>query len=253
LCALCRPTIWVFGLLVGCWWGWGALRQRRDLRECWRDVWPVALAAAATVAPWMIRNAIVLGRPILTTTHGGYTLFLGNNDVFYREVVAQPWGTVWEGESLGRWQRSLEEQMAAETPPVITETERDRWMHDQAVASIRRDPAMFWRSCWFRFRRFWDVMPRGDVLRSLPIAVRWGIAAFYGILMAGMVLGILRMSRLEWARWAPLLCLLISFTLVHLFYWSDMRMRAPLIPAIALLAARGLCRRPSKQSPPNVS
>ena len=37
----------------------------------------------------------------------------------------------------------------------------------------------------------------------------------------------------------PLL-LILNFTLVHLFYWSNMRMRAPLVPLIALVAARGI-------------
>ena len=37
----------------------------------------------------------------------------------------------------------------------------------------------------------------------------------------------------------PLL-LILNFTLVHLVYWSNMRMRAPLVPLIALIAARGL-------------
>ena len=38
------------------------------------------------------------------------------------------------------------------------------------------------------------------------------------------------------------LALLISFTIVHSLYWADMRMRTPLAPAIALLAARALSR-----------
>jgi hypothetical protein len=36
------------------------------------------------------------------------------------------------------------------------------------------------------------------------------------------------------------LCVILNFTLVHLVYWSNMRMRAPLVPLIALLAALGL-------------
>jgi hypothetical protein len=31
----------------------------------------------------------------------------------------------------------------------------------------------------------------------------------------------------------------LTFTAVHAVYWSDMRMRAPLMPFVALLAARG--------------
>ncbi|MEQ9066744.1 MAG: hypothetical protein RLO18_08475, partial [Gimesia chilikensis] len=45
-----------------------------------------------------------------------------------------------------------------------------------------------------------------------------------------------------WKRernWSPLIWLLVSFTIVHLFYWTNMRMRAPLVPAIALLSVFG--------------
>ena len=33
-----------------------------------------------------------------------------------------------------------------------------------------------------------------------------------------------------------MLVLIVSFTAVHALYWADMRMRTPLVPAIALLA-----------------
>lgn len=34
----------------------------------------MAAAVALVLAPWVIRNAIVMGKPIASTTHGGYTL-----------------------------------------------------------------------------------------------------------------------------------------------------------------------------------
>jgi hypothetical protein len=37
-----------------------------------------------------------------------------------------------------------------------------------------------------------------------------------------------------------MMLLIAAFTLVHLVFWTDMRMRAPIVPAIALLASRGL-------------
>ncbi|MFX9077435.1 hypothetical protein ABTN32_20465, partial [Acinetobacter baumannii] len=54
-----------------------------------------AIGTILTVSPWLVRNWLVFGVPILTTTHGGYTLLLGNNSVFTQDVVQQPWGTVW--------------------------------------------------------------------------------------------------------------------------------------------------------------
>ena len=36
----------------------------------------LVLGLSLVVVPWGIRNLIVFGRPIITTTHGGYTLLL---------------------------------------------------------------------------------------------------------------------------------------------------------------------------------
>jgi hypothetical protein len=37
--------------------------------------------------------------------------------------------------------------------------------------------------------------------------------------------------------WGVLLC--VAFTAVHTFYWTNMRMRAPLMPFVAVVAAAG--------------
>ncbi|HTN02349.1 MAG TPA: hypothetical protein VL132_10745, partial [Planctomycetaceae bacterium] len=41
-------------------------------------------------------------------------------------------------------------------------------------------------------------------------------------------------------RWLPLLLVLVTIQSVHLFYWTDARMRAPLVPVLVLLAVLGL-------------
>ena len=56
------------------------------------------LAAVCGLAPWAIRNQIVVGRPIVSTTHGGYTLLLGNNPSFYDHLRTAPRGTVWSAD-----------------------------------------------------------------------------------------------------------------------------------------------------------
>ena len=240
LCALCRPTVWAFGMLAAVWWIYRAVRVRRRLRTCWADAWPVVLAVTVTVAPWPLRNAVVLGKPLATTTHGGYTLLLGNNPVFYREVVAKPFGTVWEGASLARWQQSLNDQMAREMPPVIAEISRDRWMRDRAIETIRREPAMFLRACVLRLVWFWNIVPQGPARGSLPRIVIWSVGAFYGVLLILALVGALKIRGVERRVWGYPFLLLLSLTLLHTVYWSNARMRAPIVPVIALLAARGL-------------
>lgn len=242
LCCLCRPTFWAWGVFLV---GWAVPTITRDLRRrfgtrWWNQPTLLTIGIALVCAPWAIRNAIVMGRPILTTTHGGYTLLLAHNPVYYRDVVEQPWGTVWSGDSLRAWQQSLDYDMAHESPPVMGEVSRDRWMYQQARRVINGEFVMAIRSGLTLVGRLWNVVPLGDQAAVLPSIARWGIGLFYTATFLIMLLGLIRLRRDEWRRWWSAVALLLSFTAVHFFYWADMRMRAPFVPAIALLAARGM-------------
>lgn len=255
LAVLCRPTFWVFGGLVVITWivdRWRSRRMTESTSVRAQIPWATVVAVAVIVFPWAIRNAIALGKPVLMTTHGGYTLLLGNNPVFAREVVQQPSGTVWGGESLQRWQQSLEEAMRAEGIAIDDELARDQYLKDRAVRFIRSEPMTFLQACWLRFRRFWGMSPPESATHSIGQlwiritgnaesvaivqgSVRWSVRVFYGVLFAAALWGGVRVAGRS--NWRPVFGLVISLMLVHLVYWSNARMRAPTMPAIALLAA----------------
>ena len=89
LAALCRPSILagtVLTILAGIVVKPGDLRQRLVRSGC------LALTVGLVLLPWMIRNLLVFGEPVWTTTHGGYTLALANNPVYYRDVLNGPPG-----------------------------------------------------------------------------------------------------------------------------------------------------------------
>jgi len=57
-------------------------------------------------------------------------------------------------------------------------------------------------------------------------------------LYVAMFVGCFRLRRcLFTSSWLPVLALFVTLSAVHAIYWSNIRMRAPAIPAIALLAA----------------
>src|SRR5205814_9425431 len=66
----------------------------------WRlaNVAGLVVAAAAVMSPWAIRNYRVFGKPVVTTTHGGYTLLLGNNSSFYEWLERDETGLPWDAE-----------------------------------------------------------------------------------------------------------------------------------------------------------
>lgn len=290
LCALTRPTIWAFLPLAAACWLWRCLRAKRSklpsvrgagwrLGPCLRRGlvlpcgpagaagWPAVLGAVVVIAPWAVRNSFLFGRPIVTTTHGGYTLLLGNNPVFYHEVVARPWGTVWDdaaadwGHRAQRgptaWLNGVEAELRTELgPQADDEPCRDRWMYRRARDNIATEPGLFLRSCRLRFLRFWNVVPLSPARGAMPTFVLWSVGLFYAVVTATFLLGLGRLCVSGTRRagegsggrrasdlipWFWPVLLIASFCLVHLFFWSNARMRAPIVPAIAVVAAAG-CR-----------
>ena len=261
LCCLCRPTFWAVGLLAVAHWAFRAIRGAR-FDGGWRAVtWRRAIGVGAGVvliiAPWGIRNARVFGRPIVTTTHGGYTLLLAHNPEYTRAVREDPWGTVWEGEPMEKWSASLEAAMARETPPIdiahlspAVELARDEWMNRQAREYIRRDPLAAIESGLSLLVRFWNVVPLQTEGRSLSLALRLAIGMFYTLVLLSAIFGLIRGIQQDAALWWPLCTLIAGFMVVHAVYWADMRMRSPLVPAITLLAVAGALK--IKSSPAGV-
>lgn len=249
LCGLCRPTFYAWEVLLVV--GWACAVELRFWRRAEGEVvtdsrpWRTAFATLAVpfgfvllVSPWVLRNLSEFGKPILATTHGGYTLLLPHNQVYYNDVVKKPWGTVWQGKSLLKWQASVEKEMNAHKPRVRrNEVERDQWMHDRAMAEMASDPVMALRSGLTLVGRLWNVMPLESEGRPRRM-LRYATGVCYTIWFAAMIVGICKLRRREWPSWWPGLAMLISFTAVHFFYWADLRMRAPLVPVMALLAAR---------------
>jgi hypothetical protein len=220
------------------------------------------------VLPWGIRNAVAIGEFRLTTTHGGYTLLLGNNPVFYREVVEAPLGTTWKAESLANWQASLEEEMKNTDPEVKTEPQRDRWMARKARQHIAENPGLFLRASGLRFLRFWSVFPPESALdavetfwekvcRKLRLpweqasetigrVAGWSVAVFYAGIIGSFLIGLVRLDRAQWSLWWPLVLMILCFSAAHLIYWSNTRMRAPVMPAVVLLAVSAWALRSNR-------
>ena len=251
LAALCRPSVWAFAVLiavvVGIRWlrNTGAGHGSND-----RMVLAVTLAGAAlTVSPWLARNLAVSGTPVLTTTHGGYTLLLGNNPVFYEQVVRRPLGTTWNdtnsdaGRRPTEWRKHLETRMPVAPRGIAAERQRDRFMYGLAVANIIHDPPGFARACLLRVLRFWTPWPLESAPGSAwPALIKWSVAAWYAAVLVAMLVGVWRAPWRANSGWHAPLLFLLALSLVHVAFWSTMRMRAPVMPVVFVRATVGLWR-----------
>jgi 4-amino-4-deoxy-L-arabinose transferase-like glycosyltransferase len=225
LSALCRPSAWPsvgFAAALALGLPPGSLRERVS------RAFFLIVIAALTALPWAIRNALVLGEPIFTTTHGGYTLFLANNPVYYDEVLDGPPGAVWTGANQWRWWDSVNRSMRG-----LPEPEADRATRKAALRFIASRPRDFARASLARLGRFWGLAPTGAVY---PPAVRLAAAAWTAPLWLALALGLLSRETWRWPR-ASATAIVLGLTVVHAVFWTDQRMRAPALPAIALVAS----------------
>ncbi len=221
------------------------------------------LSVVIVLAPWMVRNQIYFGRPVIGTTHGGYTLLLANNPSFYEYLGEGSWGSVWDA---SEFDREWGERMGDATPG--DEVSRDRLAYSDGMRTIREQPRMFLYSCLVRMGRLWSPLPHqlsADETTARRLA-RYAVGAWYPVelSLAGVGLALVVLGRFgrrdaceklegggglspslalrvgvgcEWrGTWLWGLLLAGSFTAVHAVYWTNIRMRAPLMPVVALAA-----------------
>lgn len=235
---LCRPTFWpLAGLALVA--TIVAISRNRSFGAARLLCW--GAGTVVVVTPWVVRNFVVLGSPVLMTTHGGYTLLLGNNAVFQAEVVERGDGAEWSSESFERWQQALQGDLA-QLGAGATELERDRWQSARAWEYLAGHPRAGLHAAWYRTRQLWSPVPRES---SRNPWVRWCVLGWYLPVLLASAAGLV--DRLVDLRWLPLLGLVVTVQLVHLLYWTNTRMRAPLVPVLSLYAVAGtvaVVRRP---------
>lgn len=237
--ALCRPVILVSCAVLTLTMTvlqWKSCRdQRRVARLSVARMWIPAIVAALTVAPWIIRNAVQFAAFIPATTHGGYTLLLGNNSEFYERVVSGK-QAAWDNDSLTAWQHDLRRQLSEAGLEQADEPAVDRWMYERAGTEMKAQPTMAGRAVALRWRRFWALTPTASGA-ALPRYVFYAVGTWYGLLGIGLLASLRQCLRnpnvlLLWMS-------VMSFLLVHSFYWTNTRMRAPLTGVLVVLAVSG--------------
>lgn len=227
LASLCRPSLLaasIFASVAAFAVGPGS-RRERFLRS------GVLVGATILVLlPWALRNARVFGEPVWTTTHGGYTLALANNPEYYRDVLEGGSAEVWSGPGQRKWAAGVYRRTRG-----MTEPQANRRLAADGWSMALEEPRTFFRASLARLGRFWGVMPSRSVYgRPLRLA-----SAFWTIpLFAALLLGVATGASWRWPRASALACVL-ALTSVHALYWTDLRMRAPVVPAMALIAAGG--------------
>ncbi len=231
------------------------------------------LGVACLSAPWCARNYRAFGKPILTTTHGGYTLLLANNpELYHHYATASSPLALWNpDEFFERNRRECDEavKQANVSSPKERELFQDEWSRRYAIDTIKAQPEMFAYSCFIRIAELWRALPNDVERTTQPIArerdrgvlpikfnsaelkdqARYAVAAFYLVEFFVAVVGCAKLycARRRNPNKSPIasspylwgFLLVLSVQIPHLVYWTNMRMRAPIevfLPVLASLA-----------------
>lgn len=228
LAGLCRPSTLAAAAVGLPFLLWEVRRDGRRLAALtFAYLGPIAL----TIAPWAVRNRVMLGEFVWMTTHGGYTLALANNPDYYRDVLDGPPGAVWDARRQLAWAGRISRETDG-----LGEPEADRRLAREGWRMLRDRPRDFARASAARLGRLWAIAPSSAVYGP---AARIASAAWNIPVFALAAIGLTGRPARRWPR-ALAASIAVGISLVHVIYWTDMRMRAPLIPAVAILAAEGL-------------
>jgi 4-amino-4-deoxy-L-arabinose transferase-like glycosyltransferase len=178
--------------------------------------------ALAVIAPWMIRNAEVLGAPVLNT-NGGFNLYLGNNPMangYFVSIADTPRGPTWEA------LRKTGEVRASQI------------LKDEAIDWIRDKPLQFAQLAYRKAVLFWTPpihAGEGSGSRTETL-VRFVWLFEFMVLAAGAVGSVfVHAGR---TRHALILWLAIAgYTAVHMLFYVVYRYREPIMPLLCVLAA----------------
>ncbi len=229
------------------------VEARDSLVGKFRLIVTVLIGFVIGMSPWIVRNWLQFEQIIPATTHGGYTLALGNNTDFYRDVIRGTDQFPWDGDALDRWQKRMIQQANLDGIPADSETANDAWYYQQAKAAIANDWSSFASSCWLRLCRFWAISTADE---SVPQSVRMLTSGWYAVVWVGLLLNLLSLRRRlfrpsshdgsascsrQRINQIMLWSIIAAFVAMHIVYWTDTRMRAPVMPIVAILSAIGWC------------
>ncbi|MEA2162224.1 MAG: hypothetical protein QOK37_351 [Thermoanaerobaculia bacterium] len=242
---LTRPTILLFFLPL-LWITW---RSRDTMPSRFARSAAVAGVALALIAPWTIRNAVVLHGFVLTRSGTGFVFWLGNN----------PWTSGSATDAGGHSIKRLASPQFQKRILAAGELERNRIFMQEARDYIRRDPFAAVIRVVKRLGYFWWFSPQWG--RLYPPAAKLVYITWWTILLLLWAIGAAVSRKVDvWILSA--MGFLIS--LGQSLYYVDGRHRLAIEPLLLPMAAlgalwllqvfsrRGRMEIQSPNSPPNV-
>ncbi len=215
------------------------------------------LTLAAVLGPWVLRNEIRMGRPILLTTHGGITFYESNNRLILEEPAFRG-AIVVPRTGVPDYDRRLAGK---------DELAFDREARRMGWEFVRENPGAMPKLFAWKFLRFWRF--RSDIgFSGVKSGFWWDKESTLGALASRLDVGfvynaviiplfvmglILTLARRTGACFLHMN--LLVHTIMALLFYGSLRARIPIEPVLAVYAAAGVIWlagkvRPGKNTAP---
>jgi len=203
--ALCRPHALPMVLMIAVFLVW---------RISWKRGLILGGSAMMTILPWLIRNQLVIGHPVLLALEGGET-FLGSNNHY---VVEDPdlYG-VWLAPMLvPEYRRALQ--------PFQDEFSRDREQYRLGVSYLKSNPEQIPKLAFYKLWRWLTPVTKTPGIARVAVILSYGSLLL--LLIGGILCGVISSKSTPF----PLIVICSTVLLiVTVIYWGGLTLgRLPL-------------------------
>jgi hypothetical protein len=190
----------------------------------------IGLAVLALLGPWVARNAVALGRPVIGSTLTGYNLYRNNymlaTDNYLRFVGPD------EGEAAIK-------ALIAQRPDLRgteNEAQMEAVYRTEALHLIAANPVQYALLSVYRFLPLWFNWQFREAYGEHSRAVDYVMMAQQAFLLITALLGLRGNGSQAW----PLAAGAVFFSLAHMAVVAQMRFVIPVMPMVTSLSAAGI-------------
>jgi 4-amino-4-deoxy-L-arabinose transferase-like glycosyltransferase len=212
-----RPAALGLPLVLGI----GEVFLNRREREAYHSRWSLPVGATMVLltllalTPWALRNKIVVGDWIFTTTNSGFTIYDGLNP-----------------DATGASDQTF--ILAMPQLRTMTETQRSHYLSQQAKAWALANPKHVAQLAVIKIARLWSPIPLSSEYRQMRYVL---IGALYSIPLDLLVVMGLMYGSLPRGAKVMLMLPAIYFTAAHALTIGSLRYRIPVEVPMAIIAA----------------
>ncbi|UCE02629.1 MAG: glycosyltransferase family 39 protein [Candidatus Latescibacterota bacterium] len=245
LAALTRAIGLFVPFVVGAWL-WSGASERRTL---WSRVAWLLIPCAVTIAPWTLRNTIVVGTPAIICYGGGLNFYFGHNaeGIGYRDLSRTPMAQLTTQAAIDRMGYRLGFDYIAAKPlgffsravrKTVTLSDRPIWAPHSNTAIMLPDG---WRTDPELGRIAQEMRARQRAKNRWLDGLFTTLGAIHSL---AILVCALATALLLWRNLPPEMRLMVylslSWVVAHAVFWAKPRFRYPMEIFLMLLAAYGL-------------